>query len=145
MGQAQQHPHHQYRHFKHRMRVQSKVNNQVLRTIPLQTMPPSIYPTKTCRSSRLQNIAKAILSYILPLLMLTGFGWLAFTNYSASHQVTAVHTRRVVVLPGMSLWSLAEKYDYQDNPWSVERWIEKQNGLKSADIQVGETLIVPEH
>lgn len=49
----------------------------------------------------------------------------------------------VVVAPGQSLWDLASKVDPNSDPRAVVLEIEQLNGLATADIAVGQQLIVP--
>lgn len=49
----------------------------------------------------------------------------------------------VVVQPGQSLWDVAESVDPSADPRAVILEIQQLNGLSSADVSVGQQLVVP--
>jgi LysM domain len=56
---------------------------------------------------------------------------------------TVATTRTVVVLPGDTLWDIAQRVASADDPRTTIYEIRRLNGLSNADIRVGEELLVP--
>jgi hypothetical protein len=52
-------------------------------------------------------------------------------------------TRTVVVVPGDTLWDIARRVAPANDPRTTIYEIRRLNGLSSADIRVGEELLVP--
>jgi hypothetical protein len=53
------------------------------------------------------------------------------------------YVARVQVLPGQSLWSLAEAYDPATDPRQVVARIRQLNSMAGAQVQAGQLLWVP--
>jgi LysM repeat protein len=88
----------------------------------------------TVRGRRL--VAFLALIPIVAAMVVFG-GKVAQANSSAPAMTT------VVVQPGQSLWDLASTVDPSQDPRAVILEIQQLNGLESADVSVGQQLIVP--
>jgi hypothetical protein len=84
--------------------------------------------------------AVAILVTLLSLLV-TGGAWA--TSHSAPSRGADRNLAQVVVLPGQSLWSVAQNADPNADPRQVMQQIVELNGLAGDVVQAGQQLWVP--
>jgi hypothetical protein len=84
--------------------------------------------------------AVAILVTLLSLLV-TGGAWA--TSHSAPSRGADRNLAQVVVLPGQSLWSVAQNADPSADPRQVMQQIVELNGLAGDVVQAGQQLWVP--
>jgi hypothetical protein len=98
-------------------------------------------PLRLTRRGRIVVAAAAALLVTLLSLLATGAAW------ATSHSVPARGAYRgvaqVVVLPGQSLWSVAENADPNADTQAVMQQIIDLNGLTSDVINIGQRLWVP--
>ena len=73
---------------------------------------------------------------LIALLALVGWAVAARTSSGAGHPV------RYVVRPADTLWSIAQNH-YAGDPRDAIVRVERANGLRSATIVPGETLVLP--
>lgn len=118
---------------------------------------PSFYrtihtqPTKNIAAinTRLASIVKRhaikfVVSAVLFVLIFTSF-MLMGTNASGSNLTAASEEEQLVtVFSGDTLWAIAKRYAAEENDLSyVVYLIQERNGLKSADLQPGQKLVIP--
>ena len=82
----------------------------------------------------------ALLALIPIVAAMVVFGGKVAQANSAAPTMTTV-----VVQPGQSLWDLATVVDPDSDPRAVILEIEQLNGLATAEVSVGQQLIVPAH
>jgi LysM domain len=79
-------------------------------------------------------------------LAVTALSMALATTAQATHTGSAVPgagAARVTVLPGQSLWSLAESYDPGVDPRAIVEQIRQLNSLPGYQLQAGTVLWVP--
>ena len=91
------------------------------------------------------TLAALLVSALLAVIsMVVGAGPAAqATNHPVSRQAAERGLVRVTVLPGQSLWSVAEAADPDADPRVVIPEIVEQNGLSGIVVYPGEQLLVP--
>lgn len=68
----------------------------------------------------------------------------ALASQASSAALAAVPTETVCVLEGDTLWGLAERHGVDGvATQDVMAWIERENGLDGASLEVGGRLVVP--
>ncbi|OWA37340.1 hypothetical protein B9G55_04570 [Saccharibacillus sp. O16] len=80
------------------------------------------------------------------LLLFVVIGLFAGTGvvHAFQNDKVAVETKRVIVSPGDTLWSIAESYKPADADTRIfVRGIQQKNGLNSSEIHAGDELILP--
>jgi LysM repeat protein len=97
-------------------------------------------------SLRLTRRGRAVLVLLLAGLLLAAFS----TGRSATQAAdvaggagAATPPAQVVVQPGESLWSLAERVAPQNDPRQVIAQIQRLNDLDGSGIQAGQLLLLP--
>jgi len=98
-------------------------------------------PLRLTRRGRIVVAAAAALLVTLLSLLATGAAWA--TSHSATPRGADRSLAQVVVLPGQSLWSVAESADPNADPRLVMQQIIELNGLTGDVIQAGQRLWVP--
>jgi hypothetical protein len=98
-------------------------------------------PLRLTRRGRIVIAAAAALLVTLLSLVLTGGAWAA--GPSAPSHGADRSLAQVVVLPGQSLWSVAQTADPNADPRQVMQQIIELNGLAGDEIQAGQQLWVP--
>jgi hypothetical protein len=98
-------------------------------------------PLRLTRRGRIVVAAAAALLVTLLSLLATGAAWA--TSPSATPRGADQTPAQVVVLPGQSLWSVAETADPNADTQAVMQQIIELNGLTSDVINVGQRLWVP--
>jgi hypothetical protein len=99
-------------------------------------------PLRLTRRGRIVVAAAAALLVTLLLLLATGATARA-TSHSAPSRGADRNLSQVVVLPGQSLWSVAQTADPNADPRQVMQQIIELNSLAGDVIQVGQRLWVP--
>jgi len=121
------------------------VRTQAVRTQAVRAPAPrgqaAPAPLRLTRRGRVVVAAAAALLVILLSLLATGSAWA--TSHSSPPRGADRGVAQVVVLPGQSLWSVAETADPNADPQAVMQQIIELNGLTSDVIQAGEELWVP--
>ena len=121
------------------------VRTQAVRTQAVRAPAPrgqaAPAPLRLTRRGRIVVAAAAALLVILLSLLATGSAWA--TSHSSPPRDADRGVAQVVVLPGQSLWSVAETADPDADPQAVMQQIIELNGLTSDVIQAGEELWVP--
>jgi hypothetical protein len=92
------------------------------------------------RTVRLTGRGRAVLW--LAALMVAGLG-LVLTAPASEASDPAGPTRTVVVQPGDTLWSIAQRYVPGRDPFATIDEIRRLNGLSGYTIQAGEELTLP--
>lgn len=94
---------------------------------------------------RLQCLFAAVASVLL--VVMVSASWLLSDQSVATRRADAISfaaKTTLVVSPGDSLWSIAEGHGISGyETVDVVSWIKEANGLQTATLQPGETLIVP--
>jgi LysM domain-containing protein len=98
-------------------------------------------PLRLTRRGRIVVAAAAALLVTLLSLLLTGGAWATSTS-GPSHGADR-SLAQVVVLPGQSLWSVAQTADPNADPRQVMQQIIDLNSLAGDVIQAGQRLWVP--
>ena len=98
-------------------------------------------PLRLTRRGRIVIAAAAALLVTMLSLVLTGGAWAA--GPSAPSHGADRSLAQVVVLPGQSLWSVAQTADPNADPRQVMQQIIELNGLAGDEIQAGQQLWVP--
>ncbi|MBE5875287.1 MAG: LysM peptidoglycan-binding domain-containing protein [Lachnospiraceae bacterium] len=93
-----------------------------------------------------RNILLLVLSIILVLLL--SFLWGGFFSQASDleHKISYKYYKSVEIMPGDTLWAIAEEYSDTENYASTIEYIEevkRMNSLKSNTIHAGNYLIVP--
>lgn len=80
-----------------------------------------------------------------PIAAALAFGVISGGAAIASHDagVPGGDFTTVTVMPGDSLWSIAEQYAPQADPRDVVAGIERLNGLGSSELQAGQSVAIP--
>jgi hypothetical protein len=98
-------------------------------------------PLRLTRRGRIVIAAAAALVVALLSLLVTGQAWA--TGHSAPPRGADRSLGQVVVLPGQSLWSVAQSADPNADPRLVMQQIVELNGLTGDTLQSGQRLWVP--
>jgi hypothetical protein len=98
-------------------------------------------PLRLTRRGRIVIAIAAALLVTLLSLLVTGQAWA--TGHSATPRGADHHLAQVVVLPGQSLWSVAQSADPNADPRLVMQQIVELNGLTGDALQAGQRLWVP--
>jgi nucleoid-associated protein YgaU len=96
--------------------------------------------TRRGRLARSIALAAVLVLLVISVADVVGGG---SARASSSEVSTPVSTLSVVVEPGDSLWSIAERTAPSTDPREVVGRIRDLNGLRSNLIQPGEVLLVP--
>jgi hypothetical protein len=99
-------------------------------------------PLRLTRRGRIVLVAAAALLVTLLSLLATGAAASA-TSHTAPSRGADRNLAQVLVLPGQSLWSVAETADPNADPQQVMQQIIDLNGLSGDVIQAGQQLWVP--
>lgn len=113
-------------------RLTGQPDDRIRTRRPLSAAPPA-------RHGRL--MATGVSALIVGLLSV-----LLATAAHAAHGSPASpgkYVAKVMVLPGQSLWSLAEKYDPSADPRAITDQIRQLNSLPGDQLQAGQLLWVP--
>jgi LysM repeat protein len=100
------------------------------------TAAPTVHLTRRGR-------ALAILLFAAVLLGAFSLGRTASQAASPSSPATTTAVQHATVQPGDSLWSVARRVAPDNDPREVVEQIRRLNDLTSADIQVGQQLLLP--
>jgi hypothetical protein len=96
------------------------------------------------RLTRRGRIVVAVMAALLVAgLSLIVAGAAQATSHSAAPRATGANLLRVIVLPGQSLWSVAETADPDADTRLVIQQITQLNGLTSDTVFAGQRLWVP--
>jgi hypothetical protein len=98
-------------------------------------------PLRLTRRGRIVVAAAAALLVAMLSLLATGAAWA--TGPSAPQHGADRNPVQVVVLPGQSLWSVAEHADPNANTQAVMQQIIELNGLAGDAVTAGQQLWVP--
>ncbi|WP_158176131.1 cell division suppressor protein YneA [Heyndrickxia camelliae] len=81
-------------------------------------------------------------SYAIILVILSFILGITFIFHMDDHSTSYEH---VIVSEGQSLWSIADTYKMENGMTHTEfiKWVQKENNLKSTDIEQGQTIIIP--
>jgi hypothetical protein len=111
-------------------------------TVIAPTAAPALRLRMTARGRR--ALALLVAAPVLALGALAGGGVLgdALAGAVASASVETARFERITVLPGQSLWQIAEAVAPEADPRDVIAEIEMLNGIRGA-IQPGEQLAIP--
>jgi hypothetical protein len=121
------------------VRTQAAATPAVQARAPHGTTAPA--PLRLTRRGRIVVAAAAALLVTLLSLLLTGGAWAAgpaAPSHGANRSLA-----QVVVLPGQSLWSVAQTAEPNADPRQVMQQIIELNGLAGDTIQAGQRLWVP--
>jgi hypothetical protein len=121
------------------VRTQAAATPAVQARAPHGTAAPA--PLRLTRRGRIVVAAAAALLVTLLSLLLTGGAWAAGPAAPAHGANRSL--AQVVVLPGQSLWSVAQTAEPNADPRQVMQQIIELNGLAGDTIQAGQRLWVP--
>ncbi len=97
-----------------------------------------------------RNILLVELSVVLVLVLTLSFMLGGFFSQASDleQEISYKYYKSVEIMPGDTLWAIAEEYSDTENYASTVEYIEevkRMNSLKSNTIQAGSYLIVPYH
>lgn len=95
-----------------------------------------------------RNILLLELSIVLVLVLALSFCLGGFFSQASDleHKISYKYYKSVEIMPGDTLWAIAEEYSDTENYVSTAEYIEevkRMNSLKGNTIQAGSYLIVP--
>jgi hypothetical protein len=121
--------------------------------VPLAATPaaiparPAVSPSPAASPLRLTRRGRIVVAVMAALLVaglsLIVAGAAQATSHTAAPRATGATLARVVVLPGQSLWSVAETADPRVDTRLVIHQITQLNGLTSDTVFAGQRLWVP--
>jgi LysM repeat protein len=90
---------------------------------------------------RIYRLTRTIIVAVLVVWAAAGF----FANQSATatSSQTHAHFSYVTVMPGQTLWAIAEKYAPNQDPTDYIQQILQLNNLQSSNVSIGEKLALP--
>ena len=108
---------------------------------------PELSPSLAASPLRLTRRGRIVVAVMAALLVaglsLIVAGAAQATSHSAAPRATGANLLRVIVLPGQSLWSVAETADPDADTRLVIQQITQLNGLTSDTVFAGQRLWVP--
>ncbi|MDP3952759.1 LysM peptidoglycan-binding domain-containing protein [Microbacterium sp.] len=111
---------------------------------------PAVLPVRTAPAAatrlRLTTRGRRLLVTLAALPVAAGIGFAALSGGSALASGETVATAdfdTVTVMPGDTLWAIAEDVAPTEDPRTVINEIEKLNALSSGSLQVGQQLAIP--
>lgn len=111
---------------------------------------PEVLPTRTVSAAearlRLTTRGRRLLVALAALPLAAGIGFAALSGGSAlasGETVATADFETVTVMPGDTLWAIAEEVAPAEDPRTVIHEIEKLNALSSGSLQVGQQLAIP--
>ena len=102
--------------------------------------PSTAAPRATLRLTRRGRLLALLVALGLAVTLLVGMGRAVGASTSAPG---APALATVVVAPGQTLWEIALKVAPTDDPRDTVIRLEQLNGLDSAAVRAGQTLLVP--
>lgn len=113
-------------------------------TISIST--PAVLPVRTATRLRLTTRGRRVLVALAALPLAFGIAFAAIGGGSALASGDAVVTAdfvTVTVMPGDTLWSIAESVAPAADPRTVIGDIQRLNALGAGSLQVGQQLAIP--
>ncbi|MGO2682595.1 MAG: LysM peptidoglycan-binding domain-containing protein [Microbacterium sp.] len=107
---------------------------------------PAVRPVRTATRLRMTARGRRVLVALAALPLAAGLAFAAISGGSAIASGDTVATAdfaTVTVLPGDTLWSIAESVAPASDPRTVISAIERLNALGAGALQVGQELAVP--
>jgi hypothetical protein len=108
------------------------------RPVGARVVRPAPGHLRLTRRGRLVTAAATLLIAVLTLVGVVS----RVGSLDESAQVPASAPAQVVVAPGETLWSIAERVAPHRDPRTVVAGIQRLNGLPTADVHVGQTLVL---
>jgi hypothetical protein len=108
---------------------------------PAVSPSPAVSPLRLTRRGRI--VVAVMAALLVAGLSLIVAGVAQATSHTAAPRATGANLARVVVLPGQSLWSVAETADSRADTRLVIQQITQLNGLTSDTVFAGQRLWVP--
>ena len=99
--------------------------------------------TDTHGPVRLTRRGRALLVLLLAGLLLAAFSLGQQDSQAASEVGAPAEVQTVVVQPGESLWSVAQRIAPDNDPREVIAQIQRLNDLESSTLHVGQHLLLP--
>jgi hypothetical protein len=90
---------------------------------------------------RIYRLTRTIV--VAALVIWAAFGFFAQQSANATVSNAHVHFTYVTVMPGQSLWAIAEKYAPNEDPSDFVQQIVQLNNLQTANVSIGEKLALP--
>ena len=113
-------------------------------TISITT--PAARPAPAATRLRLNARGRRVLVALAALPLAAGIGFAALSGGSAiaSGESAASHSfETVTVMPGDSLWSIADSLEVSADPRTVISDIQRLNQLGTGSLQIGQKLAIP--
>jgi hypothetical protein len=110
--------------------------------IPLERRPKRVPEGAPRRPGRIRLTRRGRLVVLVFFLLLAGLG-VALAAREARAADPAGNPPTAVVLPGDTLWSVAERYAPSDDPFGTIERIRRLNGLPDSTVYAGQHLILP--
>ncbi|WP_404475471.1 LysM peptidoglycan-binding domain-containing protein [Microbacterium aerolatum] len=107
---------------------------------------PAVRPVRPATRLRLTSRGRRVLVALAALPLAAGIAFAAISGGDAVASGDAVATasfETVTVLPGDTLWSIAESLAPTADPRTVIGDIERLNALGTGSLQVGQQLAIP--
>jgi LysM repeat protein len=97
----------------------------------------------TCTTVRLTRRGRTLLVLLLAGLLLAAFSLGQQDTQAASVVGAQPELQSVVVQPGESLWSVAQRVAPDNDPREIVAQIRRLNDLETSSLQVGQHLLLP--
>ncbi|SDQ34380.1 LysM peptidoglycan-binding domain-containing protein [Quadrisphaera sp. DSM 44207] len=110
---------------------------------PLPSVPPSMLPSAPLRLTRRGRSVVASAAVLMAFPAAVGLCLVLPPAARAGDEERPVHRVVVTVLPGETLWSIAQLAQPDADPREVVAHIQELNGLHGAAVQAGQRLVVP--
>lgn len=107
---------------------------------------PAAFPVRTATRLRLTARGRRVLVILAAVPLAFGIAFAAIgggTAIAAGEVAGASDFATVMVMPGDTLWSIAESVAPATDPRTVIRDIQKLNALGGGSLQVGQQLAIP--
>lgn len=104
------------------------------------------FPARTSTRLRLTARGRRVMLALAALPIAAGIAFAAIGGGSAmasGEQAPAASFETVTVMPGDTLWTIAESVAPQADPRTVISAIERLNALSAESLQVGQQLAIP--
>lgn len=107
---------------------------------------PAVRPVRTATRLRLTARGRRVLLALIALPLATGIGFAAIgggTAIASGETAATTSFATVTVMPGDTLWSIAQSVAPGADPRAVIGDIRRLNALGSASLQIGQELAIP--
>lgn len=107
---------------------------------------PAVRPVRTATRLRLTARGRRVLLALAAVPLAIGIGFAAIgggTAIASGESVSTASFETITVMPGDTLWSIAESVAPTADPRAVIGDIRRLNALGSGSLQIGQSLAIP--